>query len=138
MAAGLLAEIVNTETEAALYVLEFFSNSSQIKLILDLIKTPRVKDDMKKVEGTNFGCPYLGFCDQPIALLQRLLSKNMKEIHQNQERSTNDFVFAMMSANAADVVAQLLNNLSSKTDISPRGLISLLTFIHDAILADWL
>ena len=137
MAAGLLAEIVNTETEAALYVLEFFSNSSQIKLILDLIKTPRVKDDMKKVEGTNFGCPYLGFCDQPIALLQRLLSKNMKEIHQNQERSTNDFVFAMMSANAADVVAQLLNNLSSKTDISPRGLISLLTFIHDAILNEY-
>ncbi len=63
MAAGLLAEIVNTESEGSLYVLEFFSNSSQIKLILDLIKTPRVKDDMKKVEGTNFGCPYLGFCD---------------------------------------------------------------------------
>lgn len=88
---------------------------------------------MKKVEGTNFGCPYLGFCDQPIALLQRLLSKNMQEMHQNSEKSTNDFVFAMMSANVADIIANLLNNISSKTDLSPRGLISLLTFIHDAV-----
>ena len=42
----------------------------------------------------------------------------------------------MMTANAADAVAKLLNNLSIKTDISPRGSSRSSPF-HDAILHEY-
>jgi fused-like protein len=36
-----------------------------------------------------------------------------------------------------DTVMAFLLNMSSKTDLSPRGFISLLTFIHDTILNEY-
>ena len=37
------------------------------------------------------------------------------------------------SINLGDTVMGFLLNLSSKTDLSPKGFIALLTFVHDAI-----
>jgi len=33
----------------------------------------KAKSDLKKLDGTNFGCPYAGYYDQPLNLLQKLL-----------------------------------------------------------------
>jgi fused-like protein len=54
----------------------------------------------------------------------------------NKEKK-NDFVFALNSINMADTIVSFLLNLSSKSDISPKGMISLLTFVHDAIFNDY-
>ena len=35
------------------------------------------KDDLKKVEGTNFGVPTMGMYDLPITFLQKLLNKHI-------------------------------------------------------------
>ncbi len=37
------------------------------------------------------------------------------------------------SLNMGDTVMNFLLNLSSKTDLSPRGFINLLSFVHDMI-----
>lgn len=34
------------------------------------------KSDLRKLDGTNYGCPYTGYYDQPLALLQKLLVRN--------------------------------------------------------------
>jgi len=40
--------------------------------LLDINKN---KPDIKKLDGTNFGIPYIGFYDHPLSLLQKLLVK---------------------------------------------------------------
>ena len=57
-------------------------------------------------------------------------------MRQNKDKK-NDFIFALNSINMADTVVAFLLNLSSKTDISPKGMISLLSFIHDAIFNEY-
>ena len=94
------------------------------------------KDDIKRIDGTNFGVPTLGMYDLPITFLQKLLARHIQEMRQNKDKK-NDFIFALNSINMADTVVAFLLNLSSKTDISPKGMISLLSFIHDSIYNEY-
>lgn len=48
-------------------------------------------------------------------------------------------LFKLIEESGLDyAIVNLIMNLSPKTDISPRGFISLLTFIYDALQSDFL
>ncbi len=94
------------------------------------------KGEIKKIEGTNFGIPYSGYYDQPLSLLQKLLIKwqiEMKTTGGPKDKKT-DLMASINNINIGDTVMNFLLNLSSKTDMSPRGFISMLSFIHDMVL----
>ena len=42
-------------------------------MLQQLLDVNKAKSDIKKVDGTNYGCPYTGYYDQPFTLLQKLL-----------------------------------------------------------------
>jgi hypothetical protein len=42
--------------------------------LLDVSKSQK-GGDIKKLEGTNYGCPYSGYYDSPFQVIQRLLGK---------------------------------------------------------------
>ena len=82
--------------------------------MLDINKS---RDDIKKVDGTNFGCPVIGFYDYPFVFLERLYTKYIAE--QGKSTTKNDFTKALSNINIADTVVSFLLNLSTRTDISP-------------------
>jgi fused len=68
----LLAELLQCDIEVS-FILQQFSTVSKLKLLQELLNPLHTKEDVKRIDGTNFGCPYIGFYDLPISLLQRLL-----------------------------------------------------------------
>ena len=102
---------------------------SQIQQLLDINKK---RDDIKRVLGTNYGCPVIGFYDYPLIFLERLNSKQITDSFQSE----SDFKKSLDSINIADTVVAFVLNLNTKTDVSPRGIIALLGFVHEAILRD--
>ena len=83
---------------------------------------------MKKVEGSNFGCIIMGYLDPVMNLLYRLLGRLMSR------SLATDFINRSMEAGLADSLVQLISNLSPKSEMSPKGLISMLAFTHDCLL----
>ena len=83
---------------------------------------------MKKVEGSNFGCINMGYLDPVMNLLYRLLGRLMSR------SLAVDFINRSMEAGLADSLVQIISNLSPKSEMSPKGLISMLAFIHDCLL----
>ena len=65
------------------------------------------------------------------------MARHVTEMRQNKDNKKNDFVFALNSINMADTVVAFMLNLNTKTDVSPRGLVSLLAFVHDAIFHEY-
>ena len=49
----------------------------------------------------------------------------------------NELLHTMNSLNIGDTIMAYLLNISSKTDLSPRGFIAILNFIHDSILVEY-
>lgn len=47
-------------------------------MLQQLLDVNKAKGDIKKVDGTNYGCPYTGYYDQPFTLLQKLLVSTFK------------------------------------------------------------
>ena len=134
--AGLLHEIMqkggskNTE-----FILKRYSDVNKISLIQQLLDINKKKDDIKKVDGTNFGWPIMGFYDYPLILLERLFAKNISDASKSADQK-NDFANSLNTINIADTVVSFILNLNTKTDVSPRGLIPLLGFIHECIYKD--
>jgi fused-like protein len=126
MASGLLADMISTEQN------NFITSKIQqngLALLINLIDPNQTqnKAELRIVQGTNFGCPYSGFYDQPINLLKKAQSKaqnNQKDLLINHPQKGNEL---------GEVLVFFLLNLSSKTDLSPKGLISLVSFLHDTI-----
>lgn len=90
------------------------------------------RDDVKKVDGTNYGCPVIGFYDFPLVFLERLNSKHIAD----DGKSDHDFNKSLNSINIADTMVAFILNMNIKTDISPRGIIALLGFVHESINKD--
>lgn len=96
------------------------------------------KSDIKKIDGTNFGCPYSGYYDHPFILLQRIMAKIISDNKVSKDgKKANDLMSAINQINMGDTVMSFLLNISSKTDLSPRGFIAMMTFIHDAIANEY-
>jgi fused len=128
----LLAELLQAgPSRSAEQVLGHFSSASALRTLAALLTPSSRQEDLKKVEGSGFGCLFMGFADGPVLLLQRLLGKFM----------TSNTGLADFMANSAEVVPELvvslLNALSPRCEVSPKGVISLLTYIHDAIYCDF-
>ena len=70
----------------------------------------------------------IGFYDFPLVFLEKL---NLKSI--SEEAKGDDFNKSLNSINIADTMVAFLLNLSTKTDVSPRGIIALLGFVHESI-----
>lgn len=100
----LLSEIVASGNEYKKKVFKLFSNAKHMTIINDLLsvenriekpskrsKQPTryitKQDEIKKVEGSNFGCPVFGFHDGPVLLLNKLLNK----VTLNEFSTPNEF-----------------------------------------------
>lgn len=62
----------------------------------------------------------------------------MQTRHYKEYQKMNE-LFKLIEESGLDyAIINLIMNLSPKTDISPRGFISLLTFIYDALQSDFM
>lgn len=71
----------------------------------------------------------VGLYDSTFLFLHRLLSKLQKE----QPRKADDVLKHLRDSKVHLKVQQLIGGLSSKSDLSPRGLISLLMLLYDLV-----
>ena len=147
MAAGVLSELVQIETDGTTIV-KYFCNPAKVKLLQDLLNPSmsnkcltkllvHKKEDVKKVEGTNYGCPISGFYDYPIALLQRLIQKYTTDTKALKEDMISAFLSALAQSNMAETIVNIILTLGNQTDISPKGVVSLLTVIHESIFYNY-
>jgi len=100
-----------------------------MSLLQQLLDVNKTKSEIKKIDGTNFGCPYSGYYDQPFSLLQKLLVKYLldsKNPSAGKEPKKNDLMNTINQINLGDTVMSFLLNISSKTDLSPKGFIAML------------
>jgi len=89
-------------------------------------------DEIRKIEGSGFGCPIYGFNDGIINFLSRLFFRYHKE-----HKKLSD-LFKLFEDSGLDVsILNLLIQLNSKSDISPRGFVSFLILIHDTIISEF-
>ena len=135
-ASGALHEIMqrggSSNTE---FIIKRYANVNKLSLIQQLLDINKKKDDIKKVDGTNFGCPTIGFYDYPLIFLERLHAKHISESSKSSDK-TNEFSTALNTINIADSIVSFILNLGTRTDVSPRGLIPLLGFTHECIYKD--
>jgi len=146
MAAGVLSELVQTETDGTI-IMKYFCNPAKVIILQNLlnpgishgqfIKIVNQKEDVKKVEGTNYGCPLSGFYDLPISLLQRLIQKYTTDTKALKEDMITTFLAALNQSNMAETIVNIVLTLANETDISPKGVISLLVVIHEAIFYNY-
>mmetsp|Transcript_36954 Transcript_36954/g.35666 ORF Transcript_36954/g.35666 Transcript_36954/m.35666 type:complete len:100 (+) Transcript_36954:2359-2658(+) len=76
----------------------------------------------------------------PLTLLQRLLSKyalDQKTTAGKETKKSADLLVGFNSLNMGDTVMAFLLNISSKTDLSPKGFIAIEYFIHDSIQIEY-
>ena len=100
-------------------------------------------EEVRKIEGSGYCCPTTGFFDGLFNFLQKSLiyvKLRMFIFYKiSQLKSTkdtkrlNNLLINCEESGLADSTIQMLINLNQKSDISPKGLISLLSFLHDAI-----
>jgi hypothetical protein len=68
--AQLFSDALSLETAASSQTIYGrLSSQSALTTIQTMLDVARPKSDLKKLEGTNYGCPYSGYYDQPFALL---------------------------------------------------------------------
>jgi hypothetical protein len=72
IASGLLADMISLNEKSANFISTKL-NSSGLANICHLIDINQnvYKNDLRFIQGTNFGCPYSGFYDRPINLLNK-------------------------------------------------------------------
>ena len=112
-------------------ILNKFNSASAMAAIAVVLYPGTRQDEMKKIEGSGYGCLFMGFADGPVLLLQRILGKFM-----TLGSGLSEFL-AISSDIIPDLVVHIINSLSPRCEISPKGVISLLTYIHDAIYCDF-
>ena len=89
-------------------------------------------EEVKKLEGCDFGCPVYGFLDGLFIFLQKIVSKAIKE-----QKKIGGLLKRMEESGLNDLILQQLAGLNQKSDISPKGFIALLTLIHDVSFAEF-
>ena len=135
-ATGVLHEIMQkTDQSNSEFIIKRYSHVNKLSLIQQLLDINKKKDDIKKVDGTNFGCPTIGFYDYPLILLERILAKYV--LSQGSSLDPNSEFFRSLSTiNIADTIMSFILNLGTRTDVSPRGIIPFMGFIHECIHKD--
>jgi len=105
LALNLLAELLYVDNSSALIVIQKSESSSFFKNINELITTNKVNkmEEMRKIEGSGYGCPFIAFLDGVFIFLQKLSvrlqkeNKKVKEFLHNMESSgINKSILSMM------------------------------------------
>lgn len=75
---------------------------------------------------------YEGYYDPPIVFFTKISSEFFNETNLTSDQKV-DFLQTVSSIKMDDELMNFLMNISSMTDLSPKGFNSLLSFIHDSI-----
>ena len=113
-------------------MLKKFTTSHTLRQLAEFlaVKTYNRQDELKRVEGSGYGCVFMGFLDGPVLLLQRLLGRFISLGMQTE------FIEAVKDSGVHEVLVVTVNSLNPRSELSPKGLVSLLTFMHDAIFSE--
>ena len=76
MICGILSDCLSFVNQTSIVIYGRFANQQTFTLLQQLLDVNKAKSDLKKVDGTNYGCPYAGYYDNPFALLQKLLVRH--------------------------------------------------------------
>ena len=87
---------------------------------------------MRKIEGSGYGCPLIGFLDGIFHFLSKVFTRIQKE-----NKKIKEFLANMESSGLNTSILSFFLQLGQRSDISPRGIISFLSFIHDSIYCEF-
>jgi hypothetical protein len=73
MICGILSDCLSLENQTSTVIYGRFANQPTFTMLQQLLDVHKAKSELKKIDGTNFGCPYAGYYDNPLTLLQKLL-----------------------------------------------------------------
>ena len=140
-ACSLLAELVQTgTTKAGDMISTRLGSVTGVRTVLEFIVKNRGlnrQEELKRIEGSGYGCQFMGFVDSAVLLLQRLLARMINLNSVEQRSGGTDYLRALNEANAPEVLVGLIVSLSPRCELSPRGLVNLLTLIHDCIYCEF-
>lgn len=102
-----------------------------LRAVAELLAVPQSNklEEMRKIEGSNYGIHPVGMYDPAFLFLHRLLVRAQKESPKRMEELLRGVRESKVQGRLAGVVV----GLSSKVDLSPRGLISLLMVVYDVV-----
>lgn len=97
-----------------------------MQILRDLIdlKLPK-RGHMSLINGINFGCQYEGYYDHPIEFFQAISMQFFMDQRMNRERRT-EFLQTVSTIKMDEMLMTYLMNVSSKSDVSPNGVLKLL------------
>ncbi|KAM3144599.1 hypothetical protein pb186bvf_003206 [Paramecium bursaria] len=134
-ATNLMAELLQYDQQISVQLIQYFTTEKPYKYFKELINPQKKfsrQEEIRKIEGSGFGCPLYGFVDGVITLLQKLLFR----YHKEQKRLSDLFeIFHKNEIN--QLLVQILIHIQSRNDVSPKGFVSLLILIHDSIYSDF-
>lgn len=112
-------------------MLQKFSQPASLNILKDLIdvKIP-MKGFFSLINGINFGCPHQGYYDHAIVFFQSICTQFIVDQRMNKERRS-EFINNVQQVKMDDMIMTFLMNVSSKSDVSPTGVLAALQFIHD-------
>lgn len=130
-ALGVLQELVSLEGGFFGRIAEEVEERGCLKALVEFLggSASNKLEEMRKIEGSNYGIHAVGLYDPLFLFLHRLLLRLQRELPRKHE----ELLRAMREAKLQVRVSALVVGLSSKTDLSPRGLISLLMLLYDLL-----
>ncbi len=109
--------------------------------MLNLNKKVNKIEEIRKIEGSGFGCPIYGFNDSIINFLQKLLvifSLFIFQFRYHKDHKKLSDLFILFEQSGLDIsIINILLTLNPKSDISPKGFVSYLILVHDAVFSDF-
>jgi fused-like protein len=131
MAAGILGDVVGSETcHASQTITQRYLSQNSMALLNQIMDVSQSKSDIKRVDGNNFGCPFLGYYDYPYKMMRNIINKASKNEMQGLVNSLNN-------NNVSDTIMSFFLNISSKSEISPKGFLNILEIVYDTIVTGY-
>lgn len=137
---NLLGEMIHTDSglsasglssQSLLAKIHFKELASIIVEILNGDEAESRIEEVRKIEGSSYGCPICGFFDGIISFCQKLMSRILRE-----QKDIEDLVRVVESSKMDEAFINQIARLGPRSDISPKAMISLLHFFHDLICTE--
>lgn len=116
-ACGLINEMLNQDQNQAAAILQKFSQANTLQTLRNLIDHKiTLQGNMSLINGINYGCPYQGFYDPFVVLLQNLFQHSL-----DSPQLRPQVLNAIQKVKLGEQVIEFLMAINSKSDISPNG-----------------
>ncbi|KRX03291.1 Protein kinase-like domain [Pseudocohnilembus persalinus] len=135
IALNLLAEILQIDIELSQIIIKKFENLKSyeyLNILFNGSKNVIKAEEIRKIEGSGFGCPIYGFNDSIINFMQKLFFR----YHKTYKKLDKLFILFEQSQLDQQIINFLIN-FHQKSDVSPKGFVSFLIFCHDAIFSEF-